>query len=113
MFQFGSPEDTADLLINETLNGLGPALPDCHWEEMDEQDLRNVFTYLYKCIRVAYSEGVEDEVIDVLISEYDEVFAALAAASDRFKEAVRTSKHQPVLGTNREQVDKYKKLAGV
>lgn len=113
MFQFGSPEDTADLLIKETVSGLGPALPDCHWEEMDEQDLRNAFTYLYKCVRAAYYGDVADEVLDVLIAEYDEVFAALAAASDDFKEAVRTSRHQPVLGVNREQVDKYKKLAGV
>ena len=113
MFQFGSPEDTADLLIKEALNGNGPNLPDCHWEEMEEQDLRNAFTYLYRCVRTAIEDDAADEVIDILLAQYDEVFAALAAGSDKFKESVRTSRHQPVLGINREQVDKYKRLAGV
>ena len=113
MFYFGSPEDTADMLIREELNSTGPKLPDCHWEEMDEQELRNAFTYLYKCIRTAVLSEVPNEVLNALLAQYDEVFAGLAAASDRFKEAVRTNRHLPVLGHSKEQVAKYKKLAGV
>ena len=113
MFHFGSPEDTADLLFQDTLRGNGPSLPSCHWEEMDEQELRNAFTYLYRCVRNAKESQVDQGVIDVLVVRYDEVFEALAASCDSFKEAVRSSRHQPVLGTTREQVDKYKRLAGV
>ncbi len=108
MFNFGDPQDTAELFQKSALSGGGPILPDCHWEEMQEQDLRNAFTYLYRSVRQAHEEGASDEVMEVLVNEYDEVFTALAEASDRFRAKVLTGGHQPVLGTTREQVDKYK-----
>jgi hypothetical protein len=113
MFVFGKPEDTAQLFREEALRSPGPSLPDRHWKEMEERDLRNAFTYLYRAVRSAHEEGVGDEVLEVLLLEYDEVFKALAETSDSFKRAVSGNRHQPVLGTTREQVDKYKKLAGV
>lgn len=112
MFDFGRPEDTAELLYQQTLAGSGPPLPDCHWDEMEEGDLRNAFVYLYRTVRKAYGEGVSAEVLEVLVKEYDEVFTALVEVSDRFRTAVLRGKHQPVLGYTREQVDKYKAIAG-
>ena len=108
MFDFGNPEDTAELFQKAAFLGGGPVLPDCHWEEMQEQDLRNAFTYLYRSVRQAHEEGASDEVMEILTNEYDKVFTALAEASDRFKAKVLNGGHQPVLGTTREQVDKYK-----
>lgn len=113
MFDFGAPEDSADLFRKKALGAKGPRLPDCHWDEMEEKDLRNAFAYLYMAVRDALQEGASDEVVEILLKDYDEVFKALAEASERFREAVRTSKHRPVLGATRESVDKYKKLAGV
>ena len=108
MFDFGNPKDTAELFQKAAFLGGGPVLPDCHWEEMQEQDLRNAFTYLYRSVRQAHEEGASDEVMEILTNEYDKVFTALAEASDRFKAKVLTGGHQPVLGTTREQIDKYK-----
>ena len=98
--------------------GPEPARPDTtpDWmdlDEMEEPDLLNVLTYFYRAVRQAYKEEVSPEVLDILMSSYDQVFVTLAANSDRFKEAVRSGKHQPVLGTTKEQVYKYKSLAGV
>jgi hypothetical protein len=113
MFDFGKPEDTASLFTEEAFRSKGPSLPDCHWREMEEKDLRNLFTYLYRAVRTAHKEGASDEVVKVLLLEYDDVFQALAEASNSFRQAVKDNKHQPVLGTTKEQVRKYKKLAGV
>ena len=113
MFDFGNPQDTAELFQKAALSGGGPVLPDCHWEEMQEQDLRNAFTYLYRSVRQAREEGAGDEVMEILIEEYDKVFTALAEASDRFRAKVLTGGHQPVLGTTREQVDKYKGIVAL
>ena len=113
MFDFGNPEDTAKVFVENSLNGTGPRIPDCRLDEMEEPDLLNVLTYFYRAVRQAYKEEVSPEVLDILMSSYDQVFVTLAANSDRFKEAVRSGKHQPVLGTTKEQVYKYKSLAGV
>lgn len=113
MFYFGSPEDTADLFLKESLNGTGPAIPECHWDEMTEQDLLNAFTYLYRAVKLAYQGDAEDAVLEILVAQYDEAFEALAGVSERFRDAVRTGRHRLVLGVTREQVDKYRKLAGV
>ena len=111
MFNFGNPEDTAELFYQQALAGNGPLLPDCHWDEMEESDLRNAFVYLYRSVRSAYEEGADLEVLRVLVKEYDEVFTALVEVSGTFREAVLRGKHEPVLGFTREQVDKYKGMA--
>jgi hypothetical protein len=113
MFDFGKPEDTATLFRESALRMKGPALPDCSLNEMEEQDLRNMLTYLYSAVRNALEEGVEEKALEILVAEYDEVFVALAEASDRFRSMVKNGKHQVVLGVTRENVDKYRKLAGV
>ena len=81
MFNFGSSEDTASLYWNESLNVQGPALPDVHFEEMEEQDLIHAFAYLYIALREAYTGGAADEVIELLTEPYDEVFELLCAVS--------------------------------
>ena len=113
MFDFGKPEDTASLFTEESFRGKGPSLPDCPWREMEEKDLRNLFTYLYRAVRSAHEAGASDEVIEVLLLEYDEVFKALAETSTSFQQAVQNNKHQPVLGYTKEEVEKYRKLAGL
>lgn len=113
MFFFGDPKDTAKLFWENALKTRGPSLPDCPIDEMEEQDLRNAFTYLYMAARNAIREGVSPEVLEVLMEEYDKAFKALAEASDGFKEVVRSNRHVYIGGYAPENIKKYKGLAGV
>ena len=113
MFDFGSPEDTALLRWGMHLSDDGPGVPDGHWEEMDKDGLDNVFIYLYMAVKQALREGVEPDVVDIFLAQYDEVFEALASIDEEFREAVRDGRHQVVLGYGAEHRDKYLKLAGL
>jgi hypothetical protein len=113
MFEFGRPEDTAELLWKNAVTLAGPGLPDCHWDEMEEEDLSNALAYLYLAVREAILDEVSKDVIGVLVSQYDEVFEAVASNSEEFRNAVKTGKHRIVLGPGRENREKYEKLAGL
>jgi hypothetical protein len=113
MFNFGSPEDTALLRWGMHVSDDGPGVPDGHWEEMDKEGLDNVFIYLYMAVREGLREGIEQDVIDIFLAQYDEVFEALASVDEEFREAVREGRHQIVLGYGAEHRDKYLKLAGL
>ena len=113
MFYFGDPKETASIFWDNSINGDGPIVPNLPLDELEEQDLRNVFTYLYRSVKKGLQEGASDEVMAILIEQYDEAFVTLAEGSDRFKEAVRTNLHQPVTGYTKKSVAKYKKLAGL
>ena len=78
---------------------------------MGEEDLRVAFTYSYRSVRQANEEGASEEVMKILVSEYDEIFTALATISKRFVSKVLNGAHQPVLGVSRAQVDKYRGIA--
>jgi len=88
LFHFGDPEDAARLQLIESLSGQGPAIPDVHFEELGEQDLRNVMAYIYGALRTGMKNGLDEAAINILRDWYDEVFVALAASSDRFRENV-------------------------
>ena len=109
LFHFGDPEDAARLQLNEYLNRMGPAVPDVHFEDMEEQDLRNVMAYIYGALRGAIRDGLDEAVIDVLREWYDEVFVALAGSSDSFRENVLKGFVQPPGG--RPERKKYRELA--
>ena len=113
MFYFGEPEEVAQTYIDSILGITGPKLPDLHYEEMDEQQLRNCFAYLYIATQRAIQEDAEQAVVDVLLEQYDAVFQLLAEASDEFREAVRGRRHRLVVAYTPENVRKYNKLAGI
>ena len=64
-------------------------MPDAHYDEMSEQDLRNVMAYVFATLSSALREGEEEALVEVLQEWYDEVFEALAEVSERFRENVR------------------------
>lgn len=109
MFHFGDPEDAAKLQLNEYLNKVGPAIPDVHFEDMEEQDLRNVMAYLYGALRGGIRDGLDEAAIAVLRDWYDEVFVALAGSSDRFRENVSRGFVQPPGGQS--ELKRYRELA--
>lgn len=113
MFDFGDPQDTAKLFWENAVRIQGPRVPDLPYDEMSEQDLRNVFTYLYISAQDALAEGASEEVVRILIDQYDEVFQALAEASESFRNVVRYNQHVYVGGYSKENIKKYKELAGV
>ncbi len=113
MFNFGDPLDTAKVAWNYALNVKGPAVPSVPYDELEEQDLRNVLTYLHIAVGNALQEGASEEVMKILVDEYDTVFQLLAEGCDSFREMVRANRHFPATGTSTESVQKYKELAGL
>lgn len=113
MFFFGNPEDTAKLYWEEAGRVAGPAVPGAPLDEISEQDLRNVLTYQRIAIMSAWDDGAADEVVDLLFEEYDRTFAHLASVSESFRDAVEKGRHLVLGGFTRENLDKYRKLAGL
>ena len=62
-----------------------PIVPDIHYEEMSELQLRKTLTYC----RMAYNKAVEDgcygEALEPLAAPYKEVFGLLYAVSPEFR----------------------------
>ena len=110
MFDFGKPEEVAALHRDAVL-GLGPGLADAPLDEMNEDQLRNALTYAYMALQDAYESGYEGEVIQILKTDYDEVFKVLAGASQEFRAVVEGNRHQFAGPRTRENVDYYKRLA--
>lgn len=112
MFDFGSPEDTAQLFWAAALAVTGPKLPEVPIDEMEEEDLRKAISYCYLAYQKAEQEGASDAVLEVLVQEHDKVFQALAEASQRFRNKVQYGKIHWLGGWDPENIAKYKKLAG-
>lgn len=113
MFNFGGTEQTVALYYESMGRIGGPGVPEGHYSEMSEEDLRALFVYLYDALRSALEDGVEDAVVESITEDYDEVFLALVEASDGFRSAVETGKHTTPFGYKLEKANKYRKLAGV
>lgn len=88
MFVFGDPVDNARILLDTILNEPGPTVPDTHYDEMSEQELRNLNAYLHATLSHALRNDLGDDVVAVLTEWYDDVFRALAGVSERFRELV-------------------------
>ena len=113
MFDFGDPLDTAKVMWDYALSAKGPALPSVSYDELEEQDLRNALAYLHIAVGNAAESGHSDEVMAILVKEYDTVFQLLAEGCDSFREMVRAGRHFPATGVSPESVQKYKELAGL
>ena len=113
MFEFGSVEDTKRLYWENSISQKGPAVPDIHYTEMELEDLKNLFAYLYMSLRRAHNDKLSQEVIDSITYDYDLVFEHMASISEEFRNAVAGNKHGFLPGWTPEVIDKYKKLAGV
>ena len=113
MFFFGDPNDSADLLIAEAKKVKGPEAPDIPLKEMEENDLRITFIYLYMAVVQANRDMVAQDVFVALLAKYDEAFALLAEKSEEFKTTVDKGGHRWVLGYTEDSISKYRKLAGL
>ncbi len=86
MFVFGDPAEAAKMHLDLYLNAGGPEVPDVHFDEMGEQDLRNVMAYLHAALTKGLVYGLDEAMLGVLTEWYDEVFYALAEVSEHFRE---------------------------
>ena len=113
MFYFGNPEETASIYWDKAAGMRGPKVPRRPVDEMSLNQLKNALVYA----RVAHSLAETDlqprEVLDVLVAQYDEVFEALAETSPILKDCILENKHKFLGGYERENIEKYKKLAGI
>lgn len=75
------------MYVDSYLTAGGPRVPDVHYEDMEEQDLRNAMAYLYAALQAGLQEGLDEAMLDIIREWYDEVFVALARGSERFREA--------------------------
>lgn len=71
--------------VDMYLNSPGPEVPDIHFSEMEEQDLRNVMAYLYVSLENGIQMGLDEAMLEVVRNWYDEVFAAVAEVSEDFR----------------------------
>ena len=113
MFDFGAPEDTANLIRNRCLSVKGPKLRQCPIDEYDVEELKVANAYTWMALQEAFMEDYSDEVVAILKEDYDAVFLALADASDDFRERVRKNLVQYPGARTAEQVAYYKGLARV
>tara|TARA_B100001173_G_scaffold309681_1_gene322586 strand:+ start:829 stop:1170 length:342 start_codon:yes stop_codon:yes gene_type:complete len=111
MFNFGNPEDTAKLFLDEALRESGPEIPTVPYDELEEEELRNALAYLHIAIGNSLEDGADEDVVDILVSHYDNVFYLLAGISQDFREAVQSNRHFPATGSDPDSVKKYSKLA--
>lgn len=112
MYFFGAPADTANLYMS-MLGTNGPPIPDCHYTEMSLEDLRDFFAMVYGVTRRAASDGVPDDVFEILLESYDELFEYVASVDSLLSLAVAEGRHQFITGRDPWSVEKYKKLAGI
>lgn len=110
MFDFGNPEDTANM-VREACLTYGPGLAEIPLDEMTEDQLRNAITYAYMAYTDAALSDASDAVLSILKEDYDEAFKALAGASEEFRESLYNNTHQFLGARTRETVDYYRKLA--
>ena len=113
MFDFGAPEDTADLIRNRCLSVKGPELRRCPIDEYTLEELEMANAYTWMALQQAFMEDHDEEVVSMLKEDYDAVFLALADASEGFRESVRKNLVQYPGPRTKEQVAYYKKLARV
>ena len=113
MFNFGSTEQTVALYYGSLSSIKGPAIPEGHYSEMSEEEMKTLFVYLHIALSNAIRDGAEESVVESITEEYDELFLALLEASDGFREVVKADRHVSPWGYNAKARNKYRALAGM
>lgn len=109
MFLIGTPKDRAQAMM-DAINARGIS---GHYEEMEEADLRMFLARFRGAVERTMAEGEDQEVIDILLVSYDELFAYYASISPEFREVVKKGIHQIPGPKTKQRTSYYRKLAGV
>ncbi len=114
MFFFGSPEDTATMIWDGALAEKGPMLPDCHPEEMTEQELLNCLTYCRMAAeRAMATKNMDPSVLELLVDQFDQVFAIVVNRVDKFRANFINGSHVYLGGYAEKNINKYRALANL
>ena len=113
MFYFGNPEETAQIYWEKALKMSGPRIADVPADEMTPKSLRSALIYARAAYSFAEIDLQPQSVLDVLMAQYDELFEIMAMVDDTLRRAIETKKHKYLGGYSRENIAKYKALAGV
>lgn len=111
MFQFGDPSLSAQIYWDNLGSIAGPKIVESPWEEMSESDLKNAMVYARIAYETAVADQASSDVLDLLLDQYDQIFAALCEYSDQFREFVLRGGHLYVGGHSPENIQKYQELA--
>lgn len=86
MFNFGSPEDSASMLVDaNAFESTGPEFPRKPVDEMTAEELRVANAYLYMSVRKALRDGAGEDVLEHLLKWYVEVFTEQATQDMEFR----------------------------
>jgi hypothetical protein len=114
MFVFGSPEDIAKVYWENALAVPGPILPECPIEEMSEEDLMYCLAYCRIAVEKAINgDSPGEEVVAMLLSEFDRVFEVAVNSIDSFRQAFADNKHRYLGGYDLDNINKYRALANM
>ncbi len=114
MFFFGSPEDAAVLIWEGALAEKGPLLPDCHPEEMTEQQILNCLAYSRMAAeRALATKDMDHSTIQLLIDQFDIVFEIAVNRIDSFRANFVNGTHVYLGGYAIENINKYRDLANL
>ena len=96
----------------EQVEQSGPGLPRKPLDEMDEQELRDVMTYLRNAYEAAVKSEAPREVLDYIVEEHDAVVFELVQESRQFANWVRGAGYIPLgpLSERKELRAKYRQI---
>lgn len=113
MFVFGDPEQMAQFYIDSAMGIKGPKVPEVPFDDLGEAEQKAAFTYIYIAYRTALMDSADDAVVELLRDFYDKLFVQLAQAQPSFVEAVRSYRHVFLPSHEKDNINKYRVLAGV
>ena len=76
MFNFGGPEQTAQMLW-DSASTVGPGLTHCPLDEMDDEQLHAALVYARMALYEAMTSQQPQDVVDVLLDQFEEIFTYL------------------------------------
>ena len=111
MFFFGSPEDTRDLYLSNSLALKGPNLPSTSFDELNGEQQKILFAYIY----LAYSDALRDNIsgdnLSAILELYDATFLSMVQSHSDFREAVKRGAHVYLPDYSDEVKEKYQQMA--
>jgi TRAP-type mannitol/chloroaromatic compound transport system substrate-binding protein len=113
MYFFGTHEDNASMLMEAAISASGPGVIEGQLMEMTKEEVMNLLAYIRIGYNNAKSANMPDEVLQILLDKYDKTYEHLASISNEFKAIVASGKHRWLNGYSKENIAKYKKLAGI
>jgi len=95
MYDFGNPDDTADLLFAEQVaTGGGPGLPkDKDEDDWGVEEIRAALIYASAALRRAYHSGYDDITCYSLCEIYEKYLVAYCELKDHIYNAMKAGEH--------------------